>query len=147
MIGVYMIVGFSIKTINAERKDMPKGRIDINSTPKIISVSDAKVDFISKQKPLSVEFEFTTKYEPEVGEIRILGNVFYVGKNMKDTLKVWKKDKILSKEVDIEVKNFLFRKCLSIGMNLSENMQLPPPLIFPRVMPKQKEKEDLTYIG
>jgi hypothetical protein len=140
-----MIVGFSIKTISAERKDVPRGRIDINSTPKIISVSGSKMDFISKQKPLSVEFEFVTKYEPDVGEIRILGNVFYVGKNMENVLKTWKKEKILSKDVDIEVKNFLFRKCLSIGMNLSENMQLPPPLIFPRVVPKQKE--DLTYIG
>jgi hypothetical protein len=145
MIGVLMIVGFSIKTISAERKDVPRGRIDINSTPKIISVSGSKMDFISKQKPLSVEFEFVTKYEPDVGEIRILGNVFYVGKNMENVLKTWKKEKILSKDVDIEVKNFLFRKCLSIGMNLSENMQLPPPLIFPRVVPKQKE--DLTYIG
>ena len=140
-----MIVGFSIKTISAERKDVPRGRIDINSTPKIISVSGSKMDFISKQKPLSVGFEFVTKYEPDVGEIRILGNVFYVGKNMENVLKTWKKEKILSKDVDIEVKNFLFRKCLSIGMNLSENMQLPPPLIFPRVVPKQKE--DLTYIG
>lgn len=140
-----MIVGFSIKTISAERKDIPRGRIDINSTPKIISVSSSKTDFISKQKPLNVEFEFITKYEPDVGEIRILGNVFYVGKNMKDVLKTWKKEKTLQKEVDIEVKNFLFRKCLGIGMNLSENMQLPPPLIFPRIMPKQKE--ELTYIG
>ncbi len=145
MIGVLMIVGFSIKTISAERKDIPRGRIDINSTPKIISVSSSKTDFISKQKPLNVEFEFITKYEPDVGEIRILGNVFYVGKNMKDVLKTWKKEKTLQKEVDIEVKNFLFRKCLGIGMNLSENMQLPPPLIFPRIMPKQKE--ELTYIG
>jgi hypothetical protein len=145
MIGVLMIVGFSIKAISAERKEVPRGKIDINSTPKIISVDTSKMDFVSKQKPLSVEFEFTTKYEPDVGEIRILGNVFYVGKDMEKTLKAWKKEKTLSKDVDIEVKNFLFRKCLSIGMNLSENMQLPPPLIFPRVVPKQKE--DLTYIG
>jgi hypothetical protein len=140
-----MIVGFSIKTISAERKEVPRGRIDINSTPKVISVSDSKVDFVSKQKPLNLEFEFVTKYEPDVGEIKILGNVFYVGKDMKDTLKTWKKEKRLSKGVDIEVKNFLFRKCLTIGMNLSENMQLPPPLIFPRIVPKQKE--ELTYIG
>jgi hypothetical protein len=145
MIGVLMIVGFSIKTISAERKNVPRGRIDINSTPRIISINDSKMDFISKQKPLNVEFEFVTKYEPDVGEIKVLGNVFYVGKKMKDVLKTWKKEKILSKDVDIEVKNFLFRKCLTIGMNLSENMQLPPPLIFPRVVPKQKE--DLTYIG
>ncbi|MDI6825683.1 MAG: hypothetical protein QMD36_00590 [Candidatus Aenigmarchaeota archaeon] len=139
-----MIVGFSIKTISADRKDLPRGRIDINSTPRIISVNESKMDFLNK-KPLNIEFEFTTKYEPEIAEIRIFGSVLYVGKDIKNALKIWKEKKILSKEIDIEVKNFLFRKCLSIGMSLSENMQLPPPLMFPRVVPRQKE--ELTYIG
>jgi hypothetical protein len=71
---------------------------------------------------------------------------------MKETLKNWEKNKKLPKEVEIEVKNFLFRKCLTIGVNLSENMQLPPPLIFPRVMSKpaqvvSKQEQDLSYIG
>jgi len=139
-----MIVGFSIKTISADRKDLPRGRIDINSTPRIISIEESKMDFMNK-KPLSIEFEFITRYEPRIAEIRILGNVLYLGKDIKNTLKIWKEKKVLSKEIDIEVKNFLFRKCLSIGMDLSENMQLPPPLMFPRVVPKQKE--ELTYIG
>jgi hypothetical protein len=100
--------------------------------------------FLNK-KPLSIEFDFTTRYEPDIAEIRINGNVLYIGKDIKNVLKVWKEKKILLKEVDIEVKNFLFRKCLSIGMSLSENMQLPPPLMFPRIVPRQKE--ELTYIG
>jgi hypothetical protein len=139
-----MIVGFSIKTISAERKEFPRGRIDINSTPKIISVEESKMGFLNK-KPLSIEFEFITKYEPSIAEIRILGNVLYLGKDIKNAIKFWKEKKVIPKEVDIEIKNFLFRKCLSIGMDLSENMQLPPPLMFPRVVPKQKE--ELTYIG
>lgn len=140
-----MIVGFGIKSISAERKNVPRGRIDINSSPKIVSVSRSKGGFLRKEKPLNIEFEFTTKYEPNVGEIRISGNVFYLGKKMKDVLKTWEKEKKFKKEVDVEVKNFLFRKCLTIGMNLSENMQLPPPLMFPRVVPKRKA--DLSYIG
>lgn len=140
-----MIVGFGIKSISAERKNIPRGRIDINSTPKIISVSKSKVGLLKKEKPLNIEFEFITKYEPEIGEIRISGNIFYLGKKMKDMLRIWEKEKKLLKKVDIEVKNFLFRKCLTIGINLSENMQLPPPLIFPRTVPKRKA--DLRYIG
>jgi hypothetical protein len=140
-----MIVGFSIKSILAERRNVPRGRIDINSSPKIISVKKSGVSFLKKDKPLNVEFEFVTKYEPGIAEIRISGNVLYVGKKMKDVLKAWEKEKKFPKEVDIEIKNFLFRKCLTIGMNLSENMQLPPPLIFPRVVPSQKK--DLRYIG
>jgi len=144
-----MIVGFSIKSIFAERKSIPRGRIDINSSPKIFSVKKSKKGFLKKNKPLNIEFEFHTRYEPKIGEIKIMGNVFYVGKKMKNIQKMWEKEKKLPKEVDMEIKNFLFRKCLSIGLNLSENMQLPPPLIFPRVVPKKvlTKKADLRYIG
>ena len=144
-----MIVGFSVKSIFAERKGIPRGRIDINSTPKIISIKKSKRGFLKKNKPLNIEFKFHTRYEPNIGEIKIMGNVFYVGKKMKNIMKMWEKEKKLPKEVDMEIKNFLFRKCLSIGLNLSENMQLPPPLIFPRVVPKKvlTKKADLRYIG
>ena len=140
-----MIVGFGIKSISAERKNIPRGRIDISSTPKIVSVSWPRMKVFTKKKPVNIEFEFTTKYEPNVAEIKICGHVLYLGKKMKDLIKKWDKDKTFPREVDMEVKNFLFRKCLTLGVNLSENMQLPPPLIFPRVV--QKKKADLRYIG
>ena len=143
-----MIIGFSIRSISAERKSIPRGRIDINSSPKIVSVSKSKSGFLRREKPLSIQFEFVTKYEPKVAEIKIEGNVFYYGKNMKKVIKTWEKEKKFPKEVDMEIKNFLFRKCLIIGINLSENMQLPPPLIFPRIIPKKEApREELRYIG
>ena len=140
-----MIVGFGIKLISAERKNVPKGRIDINSTPKIISVDWPDIKVFTEKKPVNIEFEFITRYEPDVAEIKICGYVLYLDKKNKDLIKKWKNSKIFSKEVDMEVKNFLFRKCLTLGVNLSENMQLPPPLIFPRVV--QKKEGDLRYIG
>ena len=140
-----MIVGFGIKSISAERKNVPRGRIDINSTPKIVSVSWPKMKVFTKKRPVNIEFEFTTRYEPNVAEIKISGHVLYLGKKTKELIKKWGKDKSFPKEVDMGVKNFLFRKCLTLGVNLSENMQLPPPLIFPRVV--QKKKADLRYIG
>jgi len=140
-----MIVGFGINLISAERKAMPKGRIDINSSPKILSVAKSKMGFLNKGIPLSIEFQFITKYEPKVGEIKIFGHVLYTSKKNDRVLKTWEKEQKLPKDVDMEVKNFLFRKCLTIGVNLSENMQLPPPLMFPTVVPKKTE--DLTYIG
>ena len=119
-----MIVGFSITSISAERKSVPRGRIDINSSPKISSVKKSKMGFLKKETPLSIGFEFVTRYEPKVGQIRIKGHVLYLGENMKKTLKTWEKEKKFPKAVDTEVKNFLFRKCLTIGVNLSESMQL-----------------------
>ena len=144
-----MIVGFSIRYISAERKTRPKGRINIKSTPNIVSISQAKSGLMRKKKHLDIGFEFTTKYEPDVGEIRIIGNALYIGKGIKKIMSNWKKEKKLPKEFEIEIKNFLFRKCLSIGLTLSENMQLPPPIMFPAIIPKRtpKKPENLTYIG
>ena len=140
-----MIVGFGIKSISAERKNIPRGRIDISSTPNIISVNWPSMKVFTKKKPVNIEFEFTTNYKPDIAEIKISGHVLYLGKKTKGLIKEWKKSKTFPREVDMEVKNFLFRKCLSLGVTLSENMQLPPPLIFPRVV--QKKKADLRYIG
>lgn len=140
-----MIVGFGIKSISAERKNVPRGRIDISSTPKIVSVDWPDMRVFTKKKPVDIRFEFTTRYEPNVAEIKISGHVLYLGKKTKDLIKKWKKSKVFPREVDMEVKNFLFKKCLTLGVNLSESMQLPPPLIFPRVV--QKKKADLRYIG
>jgi len=142
------IVGFSMKIISAVRKRRPAGRIDINSTPKIVSVEKAEVGFTKREESLDIGFEFITEYKPDIAEIRMAGNVMYLGKKVKEGFEMWKEKKKLPQEVEIEVKNFLFRKCLSMGIDLSQQMNLPPPLLFPRIMPKQKEREaDLRYIG
>lgn len=142
------IVGFGIESISADRaKKIPRGRLNINSTPRIVSIKEAKIGPLKERKGLDVKFEFKTKYEPDIGKINIKGHVFYVGDKAKNGLKSWEKRKKLPKEIDSEIKNFLFRKCLTMGLTLSENMQLPPPLFFPRVMLKKGKKKDLKYIG
>jgi len=143
------IIGFHIRFISAVKKSLPKGRIDVNSTPSIVSVNKTQIGFKEKEDALDIGFNFVTKYEPDLGEIKIEGNVMYVGSKMKETLNSWKKEKKLAPEVDVEVKNFIFRKCLTIGINLSENMNMPPPLMFPTVVLNKKEKNesDMRYIG
>jgi len=142
------IVGFNIKSISTERENVPKGRIDINSMPKIISVEKGKIGLTKKEPSLNIDFEFSIKYKPEIGEINLLGTLVYLGDDIDKTIKVWDKKEALPKKVEIEVKNFLFRKCLTIGINLSEHMNLPPPIFFPRIISKNKiESEKLKYIG
>jgi len=142
-----VIVGFGIEDIQASRiKKIPKGRINISSSPHIKSVKEINPPF-SDKKALEVMFEFITKYEPDIGEIKIKGVVIYSGDKIKEQLKKWKKEKKLIKETDVEIKNFLFRKCLSLGITISEEMQLPPPIMFPHVVAKEQKKPDLSYIG
>lgn len=139
------IVGYNISSIVAERRALPAKKININSTPRITSVEDRIVP-ITKRDTLAIGFEFLTTYSPNIGQIKINGELLYVGKDMKDILTFWKNKRSLPKEVDIVVKNFLFRKCLTLGVNLSEQLQLPPPLMFPMLAPK-KDEERTSYIG
>ncbi len=127
-------------------KKVPKGRINISSSPKIKSIKEIQPPF-SNKKALEITFEFVTKYEPNVGEIKIKGVVIYSGDKIKDQLKTWKKEKKLIKEIEVEIKNFLFRKCLGLEITISEQMQLPPPIMFPHVVAKEQKKPDLSYIG
>lgn len=143
------IIGFHIKSISADKRNLPKDRIDINSTPSIVSVNKTTVGLKKKEEALNISFQFTTKYEPDVGEIKIEGDVMFIGNKLDNVIKLWNKEKKILPEVEVEVKNFLFRKCMTIGINLSESMNLPPPLMFPTIVVNkdQKKETDMRYIG
>ena len=95
-------------------------------------------------------FEFQTTYSKDFGSITLQGELVYLSEESKKILKDWNKNKRLPVWADAEVRNFLFRKCLTILVNLTEEMQMPPPLAFPLIVPETKaeEKEDKQkYIG
>jgi len=138
------IIGYHISSITAERRGISEEKIDISSTPKISSVEPRDMTYPIKQSVLAISFEFETVYTPAIGEIRIAGEILYSNKNLKRISEFWEKKNKLPEDIDTEVRNFLFRKCLTLGIHLSENLQLPPPLLFPMVSGSQ---EDNTYIG
>lgn len=143
------VVGFTFKSINAERTDEPAvGTINIDSTPKILSVFEKKLPFSTGQPILTVGFEFRSNYA-KLGNITIQGDVFYMAEDGKKILKDWNKNKRLPTEMDAEIRNFLFRKCLTFITSLTEDMQLPPPIGFPIILPPREEKEEekQKYIG
>ena len=144
-----MIVGFIIENIKSKRvKNIPKTRIDINSVPVLKSVKEIESPSFRKEKTIEIGFDFITKYNPNIAEIKVNGYIIYTGENVNEQLEIWKKDKKILEEIEIETKNFLLRKCLNLEIRLSEEMQLPPPIMFPRVIPKRKTNdENLSYIG
>jgi hypothetical protein len=144
------IIGYQITLMNAERKNFQLKKIDIGSTPKITNVEEKEIKMAEKQQALAIGFEFLTVYKSEgdqVGEIKIVGELLYTEKNLKKILDFWKKKNRLLDQVDIEVKNFLFRKCLTLGIFISENLQLPPPVMFPFLIPRKEKEEETRYIG
>ena len=145
------IVGYYMDKILAKKTGLPKGRVDIKSGSKIVSIEKTKTGIKKKEDSLAITYEFKTMYEPGIGEIKMRGRLIYVGDDVDKGLKMWNDKKEIPGSIEVEVKNFLFRKCLGAGITISENMNLPPPVFFPMVSkrPTKKEisKDDLRYIG
>jgi hypothetical protein len=143
------VLGHNITSINASRKYMAANKIDINSVPKVTGVKEREMEIpgvlSEKARVLAIEFEFETEYKPEIGNIKITGDLIYTGNDNKKVVKDWEKSKNLPQDVDIEIKNFLLRKCLLLGVSISQEMQLPPPLLIP--MMKTKKDSSPDYIG
>jgi hypothetical protein len=134
---IKIIFGITIVSINAINNRKPNIKeISVSSTPQIKNVKEKELEGI-EGKLLLIEFTFTTKYEPEVGEITIEGEILYKPKDIDEVIKYWKKNKKLPDEIAIPILNTLFRKCLTEAVDISEKLQLPPPIIFPTVKPKE----------
>jgi hypothetical protein len=140
-----MIIGYNFDKIEANKVKEISGKLDITSSVKIISVEEKEIEILNKKRVLEVEFEFLVEYKEDFGSIRMFGKLLYDGKNIKEGLKMWKKDQRLPEDIDIEIKNFLFKKCLTLAIILADELRLPSPLPFPIVVPTKKE--DKNYIG
>ena len=144
-----MIVGFGFTKLSAEKGESAKGKIDINNN---VSIKDVKEDNFSlgkdnQQNILRFLFEFTSKYEPNVGSILFEGELLYMEepKKAKEILANWKKDKKLPKEIMAGLLNTVLTKCNVQALILSQQVNLPPPIPLPKVqMATAPEK---SYIG
>jgi len=141
-----MIIGYNFTKIEAERKKDISGKVDISSTVKINSVEEKEIEILNKQKVLEIGFEFIVEYREDFGKIHMTGFLLYDGKDIKDAVKMWKRDKKVPESIDLEVKNFLFKKCLTLAIILADEIRFPSPLPFPMVVPAKKE-ESKSYIG
>ncbi|MEK6983386.1 MAG: hypothetical protein AABX33_02335 [Nanoarchaeota archaeon] len=143
-----MIVGFGFTKLTAEKKEAPKGKIDINNN---VTIKEVQEDNFSlgknkQQKVLRFIFEFTSKYEPDVGNILFEGDLLYMEepKTANQILENWKKDKKLPKELMEGLLNTILTKCNVQALILSQQVNLPPPIPLPKVQMAQPEK---SYIG
>ncbi len=141
-----MIIGYNFTKIEANRIREVSGKVDISSSVKIVSVEEKEIEVLNKQKVLEIGFEFAVEYRENFGKIEMSGKLLYEGKNMKDVLKLWKKEKKLPESVDLEVKNFLFKRCLTLAIILADEIRFPSPLPFPVVVPAKKGESE-RYIG
>ncbi len=143
-----MIVGFGFTRLSAERKEAAKGKIDISNNVSIKSVEESDVSLgKDKSQVIKFIFEFTSKYEPGIGNITFEGEILYMEeqKKAKEILSGWKKDKKVPKELMAGLLNTVLTKCNIQALILSQEVNLPPPVPLPKVQIQQQA--DKNYIG
>jgi len=135
------IVGFNLTKIFSEKKESVKGKINItnNVSVKNVESTDLSLGAVSQQNGLRIDFVFQTKYEPNMGEITLEGNILFMSdeKKTKEILDNWKKTKQMPKEVMLVVLNTVLQRCNIEALVLSKELNLPPPIQLPKVTAKE----------
>lgn len=135
---IMTVVGFNFTKIKVEKNKGLSGKININSNVSIKNVEETKIELGKAQKALKLFFEFSSKYEPKIGEIVLEGEMTLLEQDKKadEVLATWKKDKQLPKEVMASVLNTALTKCNIQALILSQHVNLPPPIQLPKVEAK-----------
>lgn len=137
---IMVVVGFNFTKINVERKSNVKGKIKISNNVTMKDVSQQELSLgKAKENGLKFTFEFTSKYDPDIGEISLTGEVISIEeeKKAKEILKEWKKSKKVPQDIMTNILNHVLTKCNIKALILSQDMNLPPPIPLPSVQPKQ----------
>jgi len=141
------VIGIGITAIDAKKYEEVTGPVKVNSNTNIKEIKEQDLPVLNK-KGLSVNFEFKTQYVNDknktLAEIVIGGDVFFIDNEQDKILKDWKKEKKLPDEVNLQIINTILRKGITKALNLSEELQLPPPIILPFA---KKQQEESRYIG
>jgi hypothetical protein len=134
------IIGTNFTKILVEKKAAAKGKLSISNNVAISNVEATDISIgTSKQDALKFSFEFTAKYEPNVGNIVLNGELMFLEKpdKVKELAAEWKKTKKVPKETMAPILNNILTKCNIEALILSREIGLPPPVQLPKVTVKK----------
>ncbi len=134
------ILGLNIHGIMAERKSALTGKIEINNNINIDNIQKEEASL--SNKPL-LKFDFTYKltYGANLAVVEMKGAVMVIDENdqSKEILKEWKNKKF-NHNFKFDLLNFIVEKCSIRALELEEDINLPPHIQFPKIVPSEKEK-------
>ena len=136
------IIGFNFKEIKVSKKEGVKGKINIKNNVVITDIKEQNLNLGDKsQSALKFIFEFSSKYDPNLGEIILGGDLLFMetSDKTKAILDDWKKSKNVPKDVMAGILNTVLTKCNIEALILSQKVNLPPPIPLPSV--KQAEEK------
>ena len=130
------VISFNFTKITAERSGGIKGKLNISNNVSIKEVKSFELKLgKTKEQALKFNFKFEAVYDPKIGNIEILGQIVYLGKEdiIKEAEKQWKKDKKIPKELVEEIMSNILSKCNIEALLMSREIGLPPPIPLPKV--------------
>jgi hypothetical protein len=127
------VIGIRMDKIEAERKEnvSVEGPMRISPVPRILQVQETQLPGpTGKVTVLEVQFEYTTSYDPPVGEIKVSGVVMFQEseKNRKQLLKDWKDNRQLSPDIGRDIIYRMTNHSFLVMMNLARELNLPSPM-------------------
>ena len=137
------ILGFNFNQIKVSRKEGVKGRINIKNNVVITDIKEQDLSLGDKsQSALKFIFEFSSKYEPDSGEIILGGDLLFMesSNKTKEILDEWKKTKKVPKDIMAGILNTVLTKCNIEALILSQKVNLPPPIPLPSVKQAEENK-------
>ncbi|PLW80321.1 hypothetical protein C0585_03320 [Candidatus Woesearchaeota archaeon] len=135
------IIAFNFTKISAEKKQAKKAsKIEIQNNVAIKEIGEPGLNLASGDNvAVKVEFEFETKFEPEMGNIVIAGNLISLEK--KDAgeklLNGWKDGKKVDAELMKPIMNSILAKANVQALIMSRDVNLPSPIQLPKVTIKK----------
>ena len=101
-----------------------------------------------KEKTLFIFYEFKIVYkiqENELGNIALFGSLLWRSEDIEEFIETWKKDKKLPEKYSFIIMNSILRKGILSAINISEQINLPPPINIPII--QEKKVQNIEYIG
>lgn len=131
------------RNLEARRFSDPKSNVNINNNSTLLDVKGQK-------EVLNVSFVFTSSYEPNVGVVRIEGELELRDseKTTSDALAKWEETggKNLPKQIAEKLHNVIISNCMVEASILARDVRLPVPLPTPDVSIDEKESDTNAYI-
>ena len=132
------IVGLNFKKIAAEKQNPIKGKLKVNNNVTILDVKEKPVHFSKEQSGVEFNFEFVANYEPDIGYIKLEGEIIIMedAKKVKEIVEDWNKDKKIEKTLMTKIMNGVLTKSQVQALIISKDINLPPPVNLPKVQAK-----------
>lgn len=130
------IIGFNFTKIQAERGPAT-GNYTVKSDLKLTSVEKQDLHLGKSDDVLKFAFDYISNYH-DAGSILLSGYLLYLDDpaRVEEVLHEWKQKRQLPKDLlGVILNNILFRANIQ-AVQISQQINLPPPFKLPRVVPK-----------